>query len=77
MNIIILGAGKVGYHLARELILEARHVTIIERDSHRAKQVGNQLDCIVVNGAGNNVEVLRQAGPESADYFISVTGADE
>lgn len=77
MNIIILGAGKVGFHLARQLILEEKQVTIIERDSHRAKQVGNQLDCIIINEEGNNLEVLKQAGLEKADFFISVTESDE
>lgn len=77
MNIIILGAGKVGYHLARQLIHEDIQVTIIERDSHRAKQVSNQLDCIVINDEGNNLETLKQAGLDKADYFISVTESDE
>jgi trk system potassium uptake protein TrkA len=77
VNIIILGAGKVGYHLARQLIHEDKHVTIIERDSHRAKQISNQLDCIVINEQGNNLEVLKQAGIDKADYFISVTESDE
>ena len=77
MNIIILGASKVGYHLARQLIQEDKHVTIIERDPHRAKQVSNQLDCIVINDTGNNLEVLNQAGLEKANYFISVTESDE
>lgn len=77
MNIIILGAGKVGYHLARQLIHEDQHVTVIERDSHRAKEVSNQLDCIVINDEGNNLEVLKQAGLEKADFFISVTESDE
>ncbi len=77
VNIIILGAGKVGYHLAQQLIHEDRHVTIIERDPYRAKQVNNQLDCIVINDKGNNLEVLNQAGLDKADYFISVTESDE
>lgn len=77
MNIIILGAGRVGYHLAQQLIHEDKHVTIIERDPYRAKQVSNQLDCIVINDTGNNLEVLNQAGLEKADYFISVTESDE
>jgi len=77
VNIIILGAGKVGYHLARQLINEDKHVTIIERDPFRAKQISNQLDCIVINDEGNNLEVLNQAGLEKADFFISVTESDE
>nr|WP_281389025.1 Trk system potassium transporter TrkA [Spirochaeta isovalerica] len=72
-----MGAGKVGYHLARQLIHEDQHVTIIERDSHRAKQVSNQLDCIIINDEGNNLDVLRQAGLDKADFFISVTESDE
>jgi len=77
VNVIILGAGKVGFHLARQLIHEDKQVTIIERNTHRAKQVSNQLDCIVINDEGNNLEVLKQAGLEKADYFISVTESDE
>jgi trk/ktr system potassium uptake protein len=77
MNIIILGSGKVGFHLARQLINEDKQVTIIEKNSLRAKQVSNQLDCMVINNEGNNLEVLFQAGLEKADFFISVTESDE
>jgi trk system potassium uptake protein len=77
MNIIILGSGKVGFHLARQLINEDKQVTIIEKNPLRAKQVSNQLDCLVINDEGNNLEVLFQAGLEKADFFISVTESDE
>lgn len=77
MNIIILGAGKVGYHLAKQLIHLDQYVTIIERNSLRAKQVSNQLDCMIINGEGNNLETLQQAGLDKADFFISVTESDE
>ncbi|MCK5156485.1 MAG: Trk system potassium transporter TrkA [Spirochaetales bacterium] len=77
MNIIILGSGKVGYHLARQLISEDKQVTIIEKNPLRAKQVSNQLDCMVINDEGNNLDVLNHAGLEKADFFISVTESDE
>lgn len=77
MNIIILGAGKVGFHLARQLIHEDQYVTIIEKDPHRAREAANQLDCIVINDSGNNLNVLGQAGLDKADFFIAVTDSDE
>ena len=77
MNIIILGAGKVGYNLARQLIHENKKVLIIEKDPLKVKRVSSQLDCMVINSEGNNLEILRQAGIEKADYFISVTESDE
>lgn len=77
MNVIILGAGKVGYHLARQLIHEHVDVTIIEKDPDQVKKINNQLDCIVIEDKGNNIEILKQAGVEKADCFIGVTNSDE
>ncbi|MBN2658838.1 MAG: NAD-binding protein [Spirochaetales bacterium] len=60
----------------RQLIHEDQHVTIIERDSHRTKQVSNQLVCIDISDEGNNLEVFHQAGLDKADFFISITESD-
>jgi trk system potassium uptake protein TrkA len=77
MKAFIVGAGAVGFQIARQLIAENRDVVVIERDATVAEYVNNRLDCMVVNDYGNNVEVLRRAGCDSADFFISVTGSDE
>ena len=77
MKVVILGAGVVGYQIAKNLINEGKDVVIIERDSDRAKIVSSQLDCIVINDEGNNVNTLKRAGIRSADYFLSVTDSDE
>jgi len=77
MNIVILGAGRVGQQLARQLISEKKEVVIIEKDSNKAQDVSRQLDCLVINTNGNSMEALRKAGVEKADYFIAVTESDE
>lgn len=77
MKIIIVGAGALGYQIARELVSEQRDVVIIERNPDTAKSVGNELDCMVVEGDGENPETLRDAGVADADWFIALTGSDE
>ena len=77
MKIVILGAGAVGFQTAEQLIAENRDVVLIEKDPEVAKNVANHLDCIVINHEGNNPKVLKKAGIEDADFFISVTNSDE
>lgn len=77
MHVVILGAGSVGFQLARQLIEEDKNVALIEKDPEKAKQAANLLDCLVVNEAGNNPEALKRSGIQRADYFIAVTESDE
>lgn len=77
MNIVIVGAGEVGTHIASQLVSEQKDVVIIEKDPECAARASNMLDCLVVTGEGSNVDVLRQAGAENADIFIAATSVDE
>ncbi len=77
MKTVIIGAGQVGYNLAEQLILEKRDVVLIERDPARAEFASAHLDCMVLRGEGNNVEDLKRAGIETADYFVAATDSDE
>jgi len=77
MYIVILGAGRVGYMLARQLIDEGKNVALIELDKVRAKNTTNNLDCLVLNASGTNLETLKKAGIQKADAFVSVTNSDE
>ena len=77
MNIIILGGGRVGYNLARQLVSEDKQVTVIEKSLAVAKQLANTVDCHVINDEGNSPAVLREAGIEDADFFVAVTDSDE
>lgn len=76
-KVVIVGAGAVGFQLAKQLVSENKDVVLIEKDPEVARLVGNKLDCMVVTGEGNKIETLRRAGAEGARYFISVTDSDE
>ncbi|HPC36700.1 MAG TPA: Trk system potassium transporter TrkA [Candidatus Marinimicrobia bacterium] len=77
MKIIIIGAGEVGYYLAKRLISEDHHVTIIEKDPERHRRVAETLDAIVIHNSGSSPQVLENAGVKSADILIAVTGSDD
>src|SRR6201990_1656484 len=75
--VIIAGAGKVGWNLARELIAKDREVTLIESDHRRYRVVEEELEHAVQYGDGTEMWVLERAGIQRADLVIAVTGDDE
>ncbi len=77
MYVIILGAGRVGFMLAKQLIDEGKSVAIIENDPSKAKEAVNSLDCMVVNESGTSISALNKAGIHKASAFISVSSSDE
>ena len=77
MYIVVVGAGKVGWNLARELIGKGNEVTVIEADSNRYATVEEELEHAVQYGDGSELWVLERAGIERADMVIAVTGDDE
>src|SRR6202007_2550884 len=77
MYVIIAGAGKVGWNLARELIAKDREVTLIESDHRRYRWVEEELEPAVQYGDATEMWVLERAGIQRADLVIAVTGDDE
>jgi trk system potassium uptake protein TrkA len=77
MYVLIVGAGKVGWNLARELIQKGHEVTLIESDQHRYAVVEEELEHSVHYGDGSELWVLERGGIERADLVIAVTGDDE
>lgn len=77
MKIVVAGAGEVGFHIAEHLIKEGKDVVLIEKNADRAKFASSHLDCLVVHGEATNLEILKQAGIQKADAFISATDYDE
>ncbi len=77
MNIVIVGAGEVGTHIAKHLISERKDVVIIEKDPECARQANEELDCLVIQGEGTNINTLIEAGINKADIFIAATSVDE
>jgi trk system potassium uptake protein len=77
MYVLIVGAGKVGWNLARELFQKNHEVTVIEADPSRYAKVEEELEHSVHFGDGSELWVLERAGIERSDLVIAVTGDDE
>ncbi len=77
MNIIIVGAGKVGTALAETLSREGHSVTVIESDKAVLERCVATLDVQGVLGSGTSYRTQTDAGVAEADLLIAVTGRDE
>jgi trk system potassium uptake protein TrkA len=77
MYVVIVGAGKVGWNLARELLGKGHELTVIESDPGRYATVEDELEHAVQYGDGSELWVLERGGIERADMVIAVTGDDE
>jgi trk system potassium uptake protein len=77
MYVVIAGAGKVGWNLARELMAKSHEVTVIESDRSRYLTVEQELEHAIQYGDATELWVLERAGINRADLTIAVTGDDE
>ena len=77
MYVLIVGAGKVGWNLARELIDKQNEVTVVEASRRRYEVVEEELEHNIQYGDGTELWILERAGIERADLVIAVTGDDE
>jgi trk system potassium uptake protein len=77
MYVIVVGAGKVGWNLARELLEKGHEVTLIENDRDRYLTVEQELEHNIQYGDASELWVLERAGISRADMVIAVTGDDE
>lgn len=77
MNIIILGAGRVGESVAESLVSERNDITVIDTNPQRLAALESRLDLRGVAGNGIQPSVLREAGAEDADMVIACAPMDE
>ena len=77
MNIIIVGCGKVGMTLARELRQEDHAITVVDVKKDRLEAAVGAMDVQGVLGNGTSHRILVEAGVEQADLLIAVTDHDE
>ena len=76
MNIIICGAGKVGFSISKQLSAQGHSVTIIDQSSEDIKKINDTQDVKGIVGRALP-SVLENAGAEKADMIIAVTRNDE
>jgi trk system potassium uptake protein len=77
MYMIVVGAGKVGWNLGRELLEKGHEVTLVEKDRNRYLTVEQELEHSIQYGDATELWVLERAGISRADMVIAVTGDDE
>lgn len=74
---VVMGAGEVGFHLARSLSQQGHEVTVIDLSEDRRNRVDEALDVLVVAGNGAHVPVLEEAQVARCHLFLAVSSSDE
>lgn len=77
MRVIIVGAGEVGFQIARFLSVEGVDVVVVDRNKEKIKRISEGLDVAVIEGEGGSPSVLKEAGADDADILLAVTDMDE
>ena len=76
-NIVIIGAGEVGFNLAKSLSKEEHDITVIDIDPHKCQKVRNNIDARVIEGDGCSQRIIQEIEMREVDYLISLTKIDE
>jgi trk system potassium uptake protein TrkA len=77
MRALLVGGGKIGSFLARELLGADHAVAVVEANSERAEALADDVDVVVIHGDGTDVGMLRAGDIDRADWLLAVTGLDE
>jgi len=77
MYVIIIGAGKVGYHLGKLLLSQGHEVMLVEKDRTKVAALMDELGESIMLGDGSTMETLSEAGANRADAIVAATGHDE
>jgi trk system potassium uptake protein TrkA len=77
MRVVIVGAGEVGYQIAKVLTAEDVEVVVVDKSKEQLKRIAAETDVAVVVGEGGVPSVLEEAGAKEADILVAVTDIDE
>ena len=77
MNIIICGAGRVGFTIAKQLSEQGHSITVIDPSSEDIQKIDNALDVKAIVGKGTYPSILEKANAAESDMIIAVTRNDE
>lgn len=78
-SVMILGASRTAYYLAKLLVAGGNNVKIIEKDEDRCREFASQFgdDVVMICGDGAKQELLLEEGIDGTDAFVALTGIDE
>lgn len=77
MKIVVVGDGKVGFAIAKQLNQEGHDITVVENKVNVLSSTMNQLDIVGVQGNGASLDTLLEARVPSSDLLIAATSTDE
>ena len=77
MNIVIAGAGDMGYHLAEQLSYDNKDITLIDTDREVLDYVSSKLDVLTVQGDATSFEILQKANVSRASMVLAVTTSEK
>jgi trk system potassium uptake protein TrkA len=77
MQVLIIGAGEVGFHTALRLSREGHRVVVLDRDPEQLRKVNERMDVNTLLGPGASPRMLVEAGVAQSDLVVAVTDSDE
>ena len=77
MNIVIAGAGDVGFHLAELLVTENQNITLIDNDQEVLDYAGSHLDVMTIRGDATSIATLEQARVGDSNLMLAVTTSEK
>ncbi|MFC3880983.1 Trk system potassium transporter TrkA [Algoriphagus namhaensis] len=76
-NIVIAGAGDMGYHLAEQLSYDNKDIILVDTDREVLDYVSSKLDVLTVQGDASSFEVLQRANVDNASMVLAVTTSEK
>lgn len=76
-NIVIAGAGDMGYHLAEQLSYDNKDIILVDTDREVLDYVSSKLDVLTVQGDASSFEILQRANVENASMVLAVTTSEK
>jgi trk system potassium uptake protein TrkA len=77
VKIIIVGAGQVGFNIARKLSEESHDVVLIDKDPQKIERIADNLDVRAYLASGTSPQALKDSGIKEADMLVAATDSDE
>lgn len=76
MKIVVIGAGDIGFQLAKQLSQDKHDITIVDKDPQKVRRAQEQLDVLVVEGRGESLKVLQEVDVKHVDIVAALTDSD-
>ena len=77
MYVVIVGGGRIGRYVAKDMTDKGHDVTVIERQAGRCEQLVAETNVLVIEGDAGDVRYLEQAHVDRADVFVATTHEDD